>query len=581
MRKMTKTINPKKMRVAELNDTHEAVSIPSEWSLVSAFDYIYELSEDSELSDLFWENARPALDYLQNRMNLSDVQLVVLAIILESDSKMGYRNFADHLGFTRLKMMTYSEEVEKMVSEGWLMRKQLPTMDGSRAGFCIPDGFVQSLSRDEAYKPEDLSNLTLQQFVDRITDHVDHFLQDRNNRIEDDVDWYKRLIISNPNLELCRRINRLDNIYEKIFFMIILANYSLYAGSKKEGVGIGLISKAFPDCMEVNVMQSMLLEESHPLIMNKFIDFRNEDGIVNTEAFLLHRNMKDTFLSEFKPCRRLCRKGKTDHRLLQSHSDIHAKTLFYNHSEQSQIERLHRLLDTDNFVGVQSRLEEKGFRKGFACLFYGSPGTGKTETVLQLARNTGRDIMKVDISEMKDKWVGESEKNIKAVFTQYKELCKNCEVQPILFFNEADAIFGTRFEEAQYSVDKLNNVIQNIILQEIEEFEGILIATTNLTGSLDPAFERRFLFKIEFKRPGLEAKRKIWESMLGGEISSDDAKILASEFDFSGGQIENVVRKQTVDYILDGTETSLESLHRYCKEELIKFNSRKSIGFAL
>lgn len=88
-------------------------------------------------------------------------------------------------------------------------------------------------------------------------------------------------------------------------------------------------------------------------------------------------------------------------------------------------------------------------RKGFACLFYGSPGTGKTETAYQIARKTGRDIMIVNVSEIKSCWVGESEKNIKALFDRYREYVRSYEVAPILLFNEADAIIGIRQEAAQ------------------------------------------------------------------------------------------------------------------------------------
>ena len=173
-------------------------------------------------------------------------------------------------------------------------------------------------------------------------------------------------------------------------------------------------------------------------------------------------------------------------------------------------------------------------RKGFACLFYGEPGTGKTESVLQIVRQTGRDLMQVDIASLRDKWVGESEKNIRDVFTRYRHLCKNCDVIPILFFNEADAIINKRTEHIEHSVDKMDNAMQNIILQEIENLDGILIATTNLTSNLDRAFERRFLYKVEFRKPAIDVKAQIWRSMLK-DLRTDDARLLASHFDFSGG----------------------------------------------
>ena len=153
---------------------------------------------------------------------------------------------------------------------------------------------------------------------------------------------------------------------------------------------------------------------------------------------------------------------------------------------------------------------------------------------------------------------------------------------PILFFNEADAIFGRRNENAEHSVDKMNNAMQNIILQEIEDLDGILIATTNLTTNLDSAFERRFLFKVEFHKPNIEIKAKIWMSMID-DLSADDAHRLASKYDFSGGQIENIARKRTIDYILTGKTATLEDLEKHCDAELFesKNNRIRITGFSL
>ena len=218
-------------------------------------------------------------------------------------------------------------------------------------------------------------------------------------------------------------------------------------------------------------------------------------------------------------------------------------------------------------------------RKGFACLFYGAPGTGKTETVYQIARETRRDIMMVDIAETKSMWFGESEKRIKGIFDKYRAFLKTNEHAPILLFNEADAIIGKRKEIGKSSIDQTENAIQNIILQEMENLEGIMIATTNLTQNLDKAFERRFLYKIEFEKPDIEAKEKIWHAMLPS-LSENGYAVLARNFDFSGGQIENIVRKFTVDCILNGSEPSFDTISEYCKSELLyKNNERIKIGF--
>jgi SpoVK/Ycf46/Vps4 family AAA+-type ATPase len=120
--------------------------------------------------------------------------------------------------------------------------------------------------------------------------------------------------------------------------------------------------------------------------------------------------------------------------------------------------------------------------------------------------------------------------------------------------------------------------MQNIILQEIEDLDGILIATTNLTSNLDKAFERRFLYKVEFHKPDTDVRTKIWRFMLK-DLSVDDAHELAQRYDFSGGQIENIARKRIVDYILSGQQPTLSELDSFCKSELLANKARRVVGF--
>ena len=211
-------------------------------------------------------------------------------------------------------------------------------------------------------------------------------------------------------------------------------------------------------------------------------------------------------------------------------------------------------------------------------LFYGEPGTGKTESVMQMAKATGRAIMHVDISATKTCWFGESEKLIKKVFTDYRRLCEKSKLKPILLFNEADAVFSKRKDVGSGNVAQTENAIQNIILEEMENLDGILIATTNLADNLDRAFERRFLFKIRFDKPTIEAKANIWLSKLPS-LSAEDARTLASGYDFSGGQIDNITRKALMQEIINGVKPSLSDLVTMCGEEKLSKNNTRRIGF--
>ena len=172
-----------------------------------------------------------------------------------------------------------------------------------------------------------------------------------------------------------------------------------------------------------------------------------------------------------------------------------------------------------------------------------------------------------------------NEKNIKQVFDNYRAMVNDSQTTPILLFNEADAIIGKRQEGTLRSVDKMENSIQNIILQEMEMLDGILIATTNLAQNMDKAFERRFLYKIKFDKPTVEARTSMWREMIP-VLNEEESRILAGKFDFSGGQIENIARHYTIGKILHGdSEDVVNTLSTYCESEKLESNDKLRIGF--
>ena len=318
-----------------------------------------------------------------------------------------------------------------------------------------------------------------------------------------------------------------------------------------------------------------LAQGTHPLMQMGWIENACVDGTADTAMFTLTAKAKQELLCEVcieEPTVKLSN--------LMDPKNIKAKAMFYPKGMEQQIKELNGFLDDKQFVQIQQRMEDNGFRTGFACLFYGAPGTGKTETVYQLARTTGRSIMLVDVPRIKSKWVGDSEKNIKALFDRYRDLVKRSKLAPILLFNEADAIFGVRKNGAENAVDKMENTIQNIILQEMETLHGIMIATTNLAGNLDDAFERRFLYKVKFEKPDATVRSRIWQEMIPA-LSDTDATTLAKAFELSGGQIENVARKHTINNILHGDSSdTLDTLMDYCKDETLEAASvHRPMGF--
>lgn len=268
---------------------------------------------------------------------------------------------------------------------------------------------------------------------------------------------------------------------------------------------------------------------------------------------------------------------KKDKRLIY-HDQIQKRNLFYNSGEELQLEPIKKSFSNTAFTILQSRLKSKNMSAGITVLLYGSPGTGKTETVYQLAKKHNRPIFKVEISETKSMWFGEIQKLVKKIFTDYYNFKKTQKICPILLFNEADAIIGKRKSAGSSSVSDTENAIQNVLLEELENFDGILFATSNLVANLDSAFERRFLFKVKYENPSTENAAKIWRSKLP-ILSENEALQLASQFSYSGGEMENIARKSIMDEIVFGTKPNFERILSFCENEKWNSKPKNTIGF--
>lgn len=321
------------------------------------------------------------------------------------------------------------------------------------------------------------------------------------------------------------------------------------------------------------------VDEKHPLVENGLVEIMKNEVVERTTMTLTEKSIE---LLYGENADLYYKQTKLKNVLLPE--EIKSKSLFYDIDIKNQIEMLNDSLTQENLLLIQNRLESKGLCKGVAAILYGAPGTGKTETVYQLAKKTDRKIVHVNIADSKSKWFGESEKCIKKIFTDYRLLCKSCmshgENTPILLFNEADAIISKRGTLESNSIMKTENTMQNILLEEMEKLDGIIIATTNLCENMDGAFERRFLFKIKFEKPTAEARMKIWKSKFES-ISDDDAYSLASEFDFSGGEIDNIVRKCEMNEIITGVQPDYNNLIELCSQERLKKEGERRMGFVI
>ena len=259
--------------------------------------------------------------------------------------------------------------------------------------------------------------------------------------------------------------------------------------------------------------------------------------------------------------------------------DIEFKNLYFNTKQQQDITKIIDMLSPENYKKMCENFKSHKMKEALSLLFYGLSGTGKTELVRQIAKKHNRILLMVDIASIKSMWVGESEKNIRRVFREYAEALKICDLAPILFFNEADAILNKR-RKIESSSDQMLNSMQNILLQYLEDFEGIFMATTNYINNLDDAFDRRIFYKKAFELPDENTRFQILQDLFP-EWPSDWIKDIASDFELSGSQIQNIKRKLLVDSILfDIDYSNKELLVNYIEEELgFRKKHKTEIGF--
>ncbi|MBQ1253227.1 MAG: AAA family ATPase [Alistipes sp.] len=446
-------------------------------------------------------------------------------------------------------------------------------------GYRVSNSVVKAIQNNTPIEPEPLSGLSTRTIFSRLHNIFGDIV---NDVMPSDIGLNEIFDIMNNNVEnkfvetvIQLGINKMDDP-DEILLMFYMLHRNIAFGENY--FTIDEFSKLLNNSMGLSNPLFDAMQQGESNLQKKgLLEFQCVDGLENREVFtvpepVLNKLLADLGINNSTPIASI----PTDELII--HSNIRTKNMYYNDKEAAQVHNLTTLLCEEKFSQVRERFNQKGLRCGFCCLFYGAAGTGKTETVMQIARETGRNIFIVDMSKLRSKWVGDSEKNIKQVFNSYRNIVNDSPIAPILLFNEADAIFGRRLKEDS-PASKTNNAIQNIILQEMETLDGILIATTNLTENFDPAFERRFLYKIQFQVPSTAVKAKIWMSMVD-VVTEDDAQTLASKFSFTGGQIENISRKLDVDYILSGTVTSMEKIISICNDECIKQEGvRRRIGF--
>jgi SpoVK/Ycf46/Vps4 family AAA+-type ATPase len=382
--------------------------------------------------------------------------------------------------------------------------------------------------------------------------------------------------------------NDLNEQEQTLFLALLKEEYSGGDGSLRDMNS--LIELISSDDYE-KIKYRSLLEESSTLVSKALIDYDE----VLTPFGGINRNfyIPDEVLYKIShPTKKSANVGKIKLDTVIKEQDMFelistTKSLddvILNEKTKETLDALLKQVDKN----VINRLKQWGIKdkkRGIEAkiIFYGVAGTGKTLTALALAKSLKKDVLSFDCSKILSMYIGESEKNVRSIFDKYYELRTQTKSEPVLLLNEADQFLSARSSGSASSSDKMHNQMQNIFLEQIERFDGILIATTNLLENLDKAFSRRFNYKIEFVKPNKTQRIELWKKLLPANLPLEkdfDIEELA-KYELTGGQIELVIKNTA--YKIAVSDEPLFRVDNFkeqiTKEQKGQFDSETKVGF--
>ncbi|ELH2499788.1 ATP-binding protein, partial [Campylobacter jejuni] len=373
-----------------------------------------------------------------------------------------------------------------------------------------------------------------------------------NSEIKNQIKLYEKHI--KERLKKSKFYNVLADIFKEynlehkeqiIFLALLKEEYALSNESSISREMNSLLSLISENDLERHKNKKLLQENAPLLNLIEYDEYLNAFGDISKSFFIIDEILQRIINFEPKQSKKIkiesVLKDQDIFELIEPSTDINdiimpenTKELLENILKQQDKKVLERL----HSWGIKSNknIEAK-------IIFYGPAGTGKTMSALAMAKSMKKSVLSFDCSKILSKWVGESEQNVRKIFDTYKNIVQTCKQSPILLLNEADQFLSTRVDGSSGS-DKMHNQMQNIFLEQIERFSGVIIATTNFLESLDSAFSRRFDYKIEFKKPDFKDRLKIWEKFLPKKaLFEKDFNInILSNYELSGAQILMVVK---------------------------------------
>ena len=387
--------------------------------------------------------------------------------------------------------------------------------------------------------------------------------------------------------ELCEQITELENKNinlspikylkeNKIEIEERIVLYSLIDSLTDNEHRINLMSllKEIFGAVDSISIASSIIAGNQDIEQKKLVEIESK-GFVEDATISLTNKAKDLLLGNSANLYKV--KVDTKHNLIRCES-IQEKQLFFNEKLKGELDFFKASIKKENLVKLKTKLSESKIKKSIVTIFEGIPGSGKTESCYQIAKELGYDLFVLDFTQMKSTYYSETQTLVKKSFTEFREVCKSSERPVIMVINECDGLLHQRISTGDgQSSDHTENEIQTILLEEFEKSNDIIILTTNLMNSIDVAFYRRFLFKIRFDNPDKSTMKKIYKSKLNW-LTEEQLEEL-SYIQLSGGEVDNVVTKVLINEVINSKKSTIYDILEFCKQEKVDKKKTTKLGF--
>ena len=541
-------------------------------SLVNSADYIYKKRDGLFGNNIIDKTTLKHLNVVSNFFEVSEKMAAVLSIIIIEQllgDGQSVRKILRDLSISPIDAIGLYNELKILRIKGWIVEIK-SRLSRHKDMYEFPKKTIEAITVNDKSL---LIATKIQSQEDALAEMSSVFNQHCTDPDREElVELFMHHITSFNHFPVFKKVLQDKNLTNPEQILIIYMASDLVT-NRNEIVNLSwVVDRIFQHPYWLHKIQKRLSTDGY-LIIKNYIAY-SEPDVVDIDTLKLGEAITDLLdvsckTANTEPIFKLCEPIYP--------ASIDDVELFFNEKNRPQYEEIKHITSKASYDRIVETFKQEGLPTGIAILLSGLPGTGKTETVKQIAKLHNRVILMVDISKFKSMWLGETEKNIKRIFNEYESACNYYDTKPILLFNEADAILGKR-STVNSTVEQTMNNIQNILLQQMEDFKGILMATTNLKDNLDLAFDRRFIIKFSFEIPDQQTRLSIIKKQLP-TLSDELQNIIASSYQLTGAQIQNIKRRIIAKRVLKGDfvmdKIELESL--IVNEVNVQSNS--TIGF--